>query len=136
MLDNPQPSSSPSSGGQAAVAETPTGFPSRCDPAEVQVVLLGMYHFANPGLDAVKLRVDDVLAPARQREIADLVERLATWHPEQVAVEWLASDSASIAAQNSSEQATSLLARRTPAHEAHSRSEIESGSRPQRQNAS
>jgi antitoxin component of MazEF toxin-antitoxin module len=62
-------------------------------------MLLGTYHFANPGRDDVKLQVDDVLAPTRQREIAELVQRLAAWHPEQVAVEWSASDSASIAAQ-------------------------------------
>jgi len=80
-------------------AEAPTGFPTRCDPAEVQVMLLGTYHFANPGRDAVKQRVDDVLASNRQREIADLVERLAAWHPEQVAVEWPANDADSITAQ-------------------------------------
>jgi hypothetical protein len=65
----------------------PTGFPE-CRPDEVQVMLLGTYHFANPGADAVKHDIDDVLAPKRQREIEDLVERLARWAPDQIAVEW------------------------------------------------
>jgi hypothetical protein len=75
-----------------AVAQTPetrpTGFPDRCRPGEVQVMLLGTYHFANPGRDAVKQDIDDVLASHRQQEIEDLVQRLARWEPDQIAVEW------------------------------------------------
>src|SRR5688572_29052143 len=66
----------------------PTGFPAGCRPGEVQVMLLGTYHFANPGADAIKQNVDDVLAPHRQREIEDVVQRLARWAPDQIAVEW------------------------------------------------
>jgi len=100
MLGDPQSASSRSpTSPTTTAAAAPTGFPARCEPSEVQVMLLGTYHFANPGLDAVKQQVDDVLAPERQRELAELVERLAAWHPEQVAVEWSASDSASLAAR-------------------------------------
>lgn len=73
--------------GQAADA-LPTGFPATCRPGEVEVMLLGTYHFANPGRDAIKQNIDDVLAPHRQREIEDLVQRLARWQPDQIAVEW------------------------------------------------
>lgn len=66
----------------------PTGFPAQCRAGEVQVMLLGTYHFANPGRDAVKQNVDDVLTPRRQAEIEDLVQRLARWEPDQIAVEW------------------------------------------------
>lgn len=69
-------------------ADRPTGFPAECRPGEVQVMLLGTYHFANPGRDAVKQDVDDVLTPQRQREIEDLVQRLARWEPDQIGVEW------------------------------------------------
>ena len=78
----------------AAAQETdtrPTGFPAECHAGEVQVMLLGTYHFANPGRDAVKQDVDDVLTPQRQREIEDVVQRLARWEPDQIAVEWPAS---------------------------------------------
>jgi hypothetical protein len=66
----------------------PTGFPARCHPDEIEVLLLGIYHMDNPGLDAVKTEVDDVLAPSRQAELDSLVRRLAKWRPDQVAVEW------------------------------------------------
>lgn len=55
--------------------------------APVEVMVLGLYHFANPGLDAVNLEVDDVLVERRQREIAILVDTLATWAPNKIAVE-------------------------------------------------
>jgi hypothetical protein len=66
----------------------PTGFPPECRADEVRVMLLGTYHFANPGADAIKQTVDDVLAPRRQREIEDVVQRLSRWAPDQIAVEW------------------------------------------------
>lgn len=53
----------------------------------VEVMVLGVYHFANPGRDAVNVEVDDVLAPKRQREIQILVDSLAGWAPTKVAVE-------------------------------------------------
>lgn len=99
MLADPQSASGRSVTGPSTTAEAPTGFPARCEPSEVQVMLLGTYHFQNPGLDAVKKQIDDVLVPARQRELADLAERIAAWHPEQIAVEWSASDSSSLAAR-------------------------------------
>jgi len=50
-------------------------------------MILGMYHMSNPGLDAVNLDADDVLLPRRQREIAELVNRLAKFRPTKIAVE-------------------------------------------------
>jgi hypothetical protein len=44
----------------AQLAERPTGFPVACAPGEVQVMLLGTYHFANPGKDVIKQNYDDV----------------------------------------------------------------------------
>ncbi len=73
---------------QAQTLDRPTGFPAACPQAEVQVMLLGTYHFANPGRDAIKQDIDDVLEPRRQTELEDLVTRLATWKPDRIAVEW------------------------------------------------
>jgi hypothetical protein len=42
---------------------------------------------ANPGLDGRNADADDVLLPRRQREIAELVERLARYRPTKIAVE-------------------------------------------------
>src|SRR5436190_19148253 len=75
------------SGQPSSTLAVPTGFPASCAPDEVQVMLLGAHHFDNPGRDVVKQQVDDVLAPERQKEIVALVEKLAHWHPDQIAVE-------------------------------------------------
>jgi hypothetical protein len=56
-----------------------------------QVLLLGVYHFANPGLDVVKVEVADVLSPTRQDEILSVVAALACFRPSKVAVEALPS---------------------------------------------
>ena len=52
-----------------------------------QVMVLGTVHFANPGADAVKTKLDDVLAPERQKQIDDVVESLARYKPTKIAVE-------------------------------------------------
>ncbi|MBX7527231.1 DUF5694 domain-containing protein [Qipengyuania vesicularis] len=54
---------------------------------DTEVMVLGVYHFANPGLDAVNIEVGDVLAVKRQREIRNLVDVLAEWGPTRIAVE-------------------------------------------------
>jgi hypothetical protein len=72
---------------QAQTLDRPTGFPAACAPPEVQVMLLGTYHFANPGQDVIKQHIDDVLDPKRQAELEDVVSRLASWKPDRIAVE-------------------------------------------------
>ena len=59
---------------------------ARTEP-RAQVMMLGVYHFENPGLDVVKTDVADVLAPARQAEIKQLVDALARFRPTKIAVE-------------------------------------------------
>lgn len=56
--------------------------------ARAAVMLLGTFHFDYPGRDAYKSndRVD-MLSPKRQREIEQVVERLAAFAPTKVAVE-------------------------------------------------
>ncbi|MBD58733.1 MAG: hypothetical protein CL808_01240 [Citromicrobium sp.] len=61
------------------------------DPAPIEVMVLGSYHFTNPGRDVVNLDVDDVLSDRRQREIAVLADALAGWKPTRVLVEASAS---------------------------------------------
>ena len=72
---------------QSQTADRPTGFPAACAPQEIQVMLLGTYHFANPGRDVIQQDIDDVLQPKRQAELEDLVSRLASWRPDRIAVE-------------------------------------------------
>lgn len=69
-----------------ALAEPPSGWP-RCESEQLPVMLCGTYHMANPGEDEVNVESDDVLAPERQSELRDLVERFESWDPDYVAVE-------------------------------------------------
>lgn len=58
-----------------------------CSADAVQLIILGTYHMDNPGLDAVNIEADDVLAPRRQSEIAALNESLLKFQPTKIAVE-------------------------------------------------
>ncbi len=55
--------------------------------ARAEALVLGVYHMANPGRDIFNMQADDVLAPKRQAEIAQLVEVLKRFQPTKVAVE-------------------------------------------------
>lgn len=53
----------------------------------IQVMVLGTYHFDNPGLDVVNIAADDVLTERRQSELKLVAERLGAFQPTAVAVE-------------------------------------------------
>jgi hypothetical protein len=55
--------------------------------ARAEVLVLGVYHMANPGRDIFNMKADDVLAPTRQAEITRLIEVLKGFRPTKVAVE-------------------------------------------------
>jgi hypothetical protein len=52
-----------------------------------QVLVLGTFHMANPGHDINSVHVDDVLLPARQAQIAELMTVLERFKPTKIAVE-------------------------------------------------
>lgn len=52
-----------------------------------EVLVLGTFHMANPGRDIFNTQVDDMLAPKRQQEIAELATVLARFKPTKIAVE-------------------------------------------------
>ena len=51
------------------------------------VMILGSTHLANPGIDVVNTKMDDVLAPKRQRELEQLVQMLKAFRPTKIALE-------------------------------------------------
>ncbi len=60
---------------EAQTLDRPTGFPAVCTQAEVQVMLLGTYHLANPARDVIKQDIDDVLGPCRLSDRRRLLPR-------------------------------------------------------------
>ena len=72
----------------------PAGTPAmpdflREDQPRARLLLLGVFHFANPGLDAHKPENGfDALSAKRQEQIAEVLDRLARFHPTRIAVEY------------------------------------------------
>jgi hypothetical protein len=64
-----------------------TVFAQRPTTAAVQVMILGTYHFGNPGLDLHNMKSENVLTPGRQKELDDIATRLAKFNPTKIAVE-------------------------------------------------
>ncbi len=54
----------------------------------VEVMVVGVFHMSNPGHDIHNLKVDDVLEPKRQAEIALVTDALARFKPTKIGVEW------------------------------------------------
>ena len=68
--------------GPVALAAEPA--PPSSPPAQVMVV--GLFHFSNPGRDMFNLQVDDVLADGRQAEIERIADGLAAAEKGQEAL--------------------------------------------------
>ena len=64
-----------------------TLFGSSAVAQRAEVLVLGTYHMANPGHDIFNMQADDVLAPKRQAEIAQLIEVLKKFNPTKIAIE-------------------------------------------------
>ena len=69
------------------LAQPPSAEEPARPAARAEVLVLGVYHMASPGKDIFNMKIDDVLAPKRQAEIAQLIEVLKKFHPTKVAVE-------------------------------------------------
>ncbi len=58
----------------------------------IQVMIIGMEHFANPGQDLINTKVESVLTPKKQQELQDISESLMRFKPTLVAVEGLTNE--------------------------------------------
>lgn len=70
-----------------AFGQDPPPAGAAAPAGRAEVLVLGVYHMANPGRDIFNMQADDVLAPKRQAEIAQLVEVLKRFRPTRIAVE-------------------------------------------------
>ena len=53
-----------------------------------QVLLIGTFHFNNPGADVAKVKTFDVMTPNVQAELETLTDKIYLFHPDKVFVEW------------------------------------------------
>jgi len=53
----------------------------------IKVLLLGTFHFDNPGLDVAKFKDADILSPQRQKEVMEVVEALKAFKPDKIFIE-------------------------------------------------
>lgn len=82
------PAASRSVAAALVAALVPCAASAQADAREpAQVLVLGTYHFANPGLDVVQMEVADVLGDAKQVEIREVADALARFRPTRIAVE-------------------------------------------------
>jgi hypothetical protein len=82
----------------ATVGGLPAAVPAQ-EPAwpapPHRVLIVGTFHFRDAGLDNFRPTEEiDIRSPTRQREVADLVDRLAAFAPTRVAVEVMPSHQA------------------------------------------
>ena len=54
---------------------------------KIKVLLLGTFHFDNPGLDIAKYESANVLTAKRQEEIKEVITRLGNFNPDKIFVE-------------------------------------------------
>lgn len=72
---------------RAQAAAGAYGGDASCGDRSAKILILGTYHMDNPGQDAINIQADDVLAPKRQREINDLLDKLALYKPTKIVIE-------------------------------------------------
>ena len=53
----------------------------------VEILLLGTFHFDNPGLDVAQFKNANILSPERQAEIRTVVEKLKKFNPDKLFIE-------------------------------------------------
>lgn len=71
----------------ACATAEPVYQASQTSGEPVQVMILGTFHFDNPGLDIVNMEADDMLSAHRQAELALLADQLSAFKPTAIAVE-------------------------------------------------
>ncbi|WP_342644396.1 DUF5694 domain-containing protein [Mucilaginibacter sp. CSA2-8R] len=56
--------------------------------AQKKVLLLGTFHFHNPGADVVKQKTFDILAPSAQQDLEKITDQIRKFKPTKIFVEW------------------------------------------------
>ncbi len=53
-----------------------------------EVLLVGTFHFGNPGLDVAQVNTFDVMTPKSQKELENINNKIKQYNPDKIFVEW------------------------------------------------
>ncbi|KQO32668.1 hypothetical protein ASF10_21150 [Flavobacterium sp. Leaf82] len=53
-----------------------------------QILLLGSFHFENPGLDVAKVNTFNVMSDKSQKELENITDKIKKFGPDKIFVEW------------------------------------------------
>ena len=68
-------------------AQAQRGIVDKDAKTKPALMVVGSYHFANPGHDVVKSKVTDVSTPERQKQLLELIAKLEKYKPTKVVLE-------------------------------------------------
>lgn len=71
----------------AVLVSLALSVPARAAEPPIEVMILGAYHFGNPGLDVNNIKVESVLTSEKQRQLDDVAQALLAFRPTRVMVE-------------------------------------------------
>ena len=58
------------------------------DSLKKEVLLIGTFHYHNPGADVAKTKSFDVMSEEAQRELEKISSDITTYNPSKIFVEW------------------------------------------------
>lgn len=58
------------------------------DEQGTEMLLVGTFHFHNPGADVVKTKSFDIMSDKSQKELSELSEKITLYNPSKIFVEW------------------------------------------------
>ncbi|TPG41830.1 DUF5694 domain-containing protein [Flavobacterium pectinovorum] len=57
-------------------------------PKKKQILLLGSFHFENPGLDVAKVNTFNVMSDKSQKELENIANKIKKFGPDKIFIEW------------------------------------------------
>lgn len=73
-----------------------TATASVAQTKQAELLLIGTFHFHNPGLDIAKTKTFDVMTPKVQAELETITNKISQFAPDKIFVEWSSDDQAGL----------------------------------------
>ncbi len=65
-----------------------TGESKLTNNKQTEILLIGTFHFNNPGADVAQFKTFDVLKDETQKELEEIAQKIAAFNPTKIFVEW------------------------------------------------